>query len=315
MLPRKQLIQLLLLTLSVILSLCWFEVQHPDWAYVYTSSGQAMMDILIAVVMIGLSMAWSVHALVTAYEQERQRAEAASQAKSVFLSQMSHELRTPLNAVIGFSGQLLSKPERFEPERERLFLRRIRANGEHLLALVNQILDLSRIEAGKVELFWQDTDARRLVSEVTELMEVLAREKGLRLMLELPEQVPNVRSDPARLRQILLNLLGNAVKFTHHGTVICRLRHQSQQLQIEIQDSGPGIPPEQREAIFEPFYRLPGSEKTEGAGMGLPITRFLCEKLAYQLELESAPGGGCLFRLSIPILPSLSPEAQTALPI
>lgn len=313
MLSRGRLVQLLILSLAEIGLLCWLEVQHPEWVHVYATPEQALTDILVSTVMIALSMGWCVHVLVTAYENERKRAEAASSAKSVFLSQMSHELRTPLNAVIGFSGQLLDKQDHFERERERLFLRRIRANGEHLLALVNQILDLSRIESGQIELYWQDADARRLVSEVTELMEVLAREKGLRLLLELPEELPLVRTDPARLRQILLNLLGNAVKFTVRGSVICRLSSHPEQLSIEIQDSGPGIPEDQREAIFEPFVRLPGTHEIEGSGMGLPITRFLCDKLGYRLELASAPGGGSLFRVIVPLTPTPREERQVSL--
>ena len=311
MLPRNKLLVLLGLEMLVFLGLLGLESISPEWSHPYSSPAQAMLDLATSLGVLTLSMAWCVHVLVRSYNLEKQRAEAASQAKSVFLSQMSHELRTPLNAVIGFSGLLLDKAGGMDPERERLFLKRIRANGEHLLALVNQILDLSRIEAGRLELFWQQIDPRELVADVTELMEVLAREKGLRLRLELPETCPQLRTDPARLRQILLNLLGNAVKFTESGKVVCRLLHSEDHLRIEVEDTGPGIPSERRQDVFEPFVRLPGTQQTQGAGMGLPITRFLCQHMGYGLELSDASEGGCLFKLTLPLEPE--PAADPSL--
>ena len=302
MLPRAQLLRISLLGAIEFGGLCWLETLYPHWVQPYTSPNQALFDMISAVGIICLSMGWCVHALVQAYHQERQRAEAASEAKSVFLAQMSHELRTPLNGVIGFSGLLLEKGEELNPERHRLYLKRIRANAEHLLALVNQILDLSRSEAGKLELHFETIDTRELVAEMTGLMEVLAREKGLRLRLELPEQCPPLRTDPVRLRQILLNLLGNAVKFTPSGSVVCRLQTLPRALRIEVEDTGPGISPELRQAVFEPFYRIDGRDQTQGAGLGLPITRFLCEKLGLGLELQATDTGkGCLFVLTLPL--------------
>lgn len=230
-------------------------------------------------------------------------AEASSRAKSAFLATMSHELRTPLNAVIGFSNVLLRNSQGNLSERELDYLGRILANGKHLLSLIEDILDLSKIEAGRMELVVEPVRVDELVSEVVDSLELQAQRKGIELVAELPDGVGVLMTDRQRLRQVLLNLAGNAVKFTAQGKVTIRVLPGGEggaPRAIEVADTGIGIPEDQLASIFEPFRQVQDSTARSygGAGLGLSISRSLCGLMGFGLDVESRPGEGSVFRVS-----------------
>ena len=204
----------------------------------------------------------------------RNAAEAANQAKSVFLANMSHELRTPLNAILGFSNMLRKDPQL--PEKPRQSLDIINRSGEHLLTLINDVLEMSKIEAGRVQLENAPFDLGGMVRDITDMMRIRAQEKGLQLLIDQDSRFPRyIAGDEARLRQVLINLVGNAVKFTLQGGVTLRLgtkQNAISHLLIEVEDSGPGISPENQQRIFEPFVQLGEQGDNKGTGLGLSIT-------------------------------------------
>ena len=205
----------------------------------------------------------------------RDAAQAASKAKSLFLANMSHELRTPLNAILGFS-RLMQQGQEVPPEL-RDYLDIINRSGEHLLELINAVLETAKIESGKLQLEVAPFDLGAMVREVVELMRLRAQEKGLTLVLDQSSQFPrHIKGDEARLRQILVNLVGNAVKFTDRGGVTIRLgveNNAHQYLTIEVEDTGPGIASEDQPRLFEPFVQLGEELPGSGTGLGLSITR------------------------------------------
>ena len=251
-------------------------------------------------------------ALVKAKEE----AERGSRFKDQFLSTMSHELRTPLNAVLGFSDLLAD--ERFGPlnERQKRYIAHIHTGGRHLLSLINDILDLSKIEAGRMELAKESLAVDAIFSEVLSVMRPLGDRKSHTLTQRVqPAMV--VRADATRLRQVLMNLLGNAIKFTPDGGFIeLNAFTVRGDVRIEVRDSGPGIPPEEQKRIFEAFYRLRESgTHTEGTGLGLAITHRLVELHGGDLTLESELGHGSCFYFTLPAalgfrdsIPSKTPE-------
>lgn len=227
-------------------------------------------------------------------------AEEANQAKSQFLANMSHELRTPLNSIIGFSQVLLKKAEDLPPQ-QRTFLERINDNGKHLLALINDILDLSKVEAGRMELELEDVDLGSLVAATLEQMEGRLLGGSVALRAELPEGLAPLRADAGKLKQVLINLVGNAIKFTSEGsiTVAVIAADGSTPSCIEVRDTGIGIPADRQQAIFEAFQQADNSTSRQygGTGLGLAITRSLLQMMGYSVELESAPGEGSTFRV------------------
>ncbi|WP_028996800.1 sensor histidine kinase [Azohydromonas australica] len=242
---------------------------------------------------------------VQAQLQERTRqAEAASRAKSAFLANMSHEFRTPLNAVIGLS-QLLE--QRTLPDDIGRFVRHIRQAGEQLLALTNDVLDLSRIEAGEMRLECVPFELVPLLDAVHAIVHPQALSKGLSLKMEFSTALPaRLCGDPLRIRQVLLNLLGNSVKFTSQGGVKLHVHAVAREagritLRLEVSDSGIGIDPAQQARIFEPFTQADGSitRRFGGTGLGLSIVRRLVEMMDGQLELKSAPGQGSIFSVTL----------------
>ena len=241
-------------------------------------------------------------ALVRAKEQ----AERASKFKDQFLSTMSHELRTPLNAILGFSGLLTDERYGLLNERQRRYISHIQTGGRHLLSLVNDILDLSKIEAGRLELAFESVRVETAFREVLGTLQPLADKKSQTLS-QHTETGLSVRADATRFKQVLMNLAGNAIKFTPEGGSIDLAAHLVDgKVRVEVRDTGPGIPPEEQKRIFEAFYRLRKSgEATEGTGLGLAITQRLVELHGGELGLESRPGQGSCFHFSLPLVPAV----------
>ncbi len=237
-------------------------------------------------------------ALVRAKEQ----AERASRFKDQFLSTMSHELRTPLNAILGFSELLPDERYGTLNERQRRYISHIQTSGRHLLSLINDILDLSKIEAGRLELAFESVRIDTAFGEVLGTLQPLADKKSQTLS-QHTETGLSVRADTTRFKQVLMNLAGNAIKFTPEGGSIDLAAHlMDGKVRVEVRDTGPGIPPEEQKRIFEAFYRLRKSgEATEGTGLGLAITQRLVELHGGQLGLESQPGQGSCFYFSLPV--------------
>jgi signal transduction histidine kinase/DNA-binding response OmpR family regulator len=233
---------------------------------------------------------------------ERDRAEAASEAKSRFLATMSHEIRTPLHGILGMADLL--KDAGLEPE-PASYVEAIRASGAALSHLVDQILDFSKIEAGRLELIEEPFDARRLVEEIVELLAPNAQRKGLEIAASIAADAPALTiGDSLRLRQALTNLAGNAVKFTAHGGVCVTLRKQEDgRLAFAVIDTGPGVPEDRRAKIFEDFEQGDGSHTRhfEGSGLGLAIAKRLIALMGGELSLADNPGGGSIFSFAVPL--------------
>lgn len=225
---------------------------------------------------------------------------AASQAKSVFLANMSHELRTPLNSVIGFSGTLLSGLAGELNDEQRRQLEMVNASGKHLLSLVDDVLDLSRVESGRAEPRPEHLDVNLLVKEVVGTFESRARKKGIALHVETDEQHELV-TDRRMLLQILINLINNAVKFTRDGSVTIRAFHEAGKAIFQVEDTGPGMAPEDIPRAFEEFYQLSqsGTAKSGGFGLGLPISVRLAELIGASLDVDSQLGHGSTFTLRV----------------
>ncbi len=233
----------------------------------------------------------------------RAEADSANRAKSSFLANMSHELRTPLSAIIGYSELLLG---RVTEEQRIEYASVVRRNGEHLLTLLNDVLDLSKIEADKMTVSLQDVSVRRVLADVESLMRVIATERGLDLELSADAPFPRtVQADATRLRQVLLNLVGNAIKFTQVGGVRIRVRCESSpsRLVIAVEDTGPGLSAEQQSRLFEAFSQVDDDSDVahEGTGLGLHISRRLARLMHGDLQVSSTPGQGSVFSLWLPI--------------
>lgn len=249
--------------------------------------------------------------------EARDQAKAAAEAKSAFLSRMSHELRTPLNSILGFA-QLLAADDRLNEE-QKAHVRMLLGAGRHLLELVNGLLDLSKIEAGRLELAPRTVALPELLASCAELLRPEADRKGVSLRIELAESLPShARVDPTRLRQLVLNLLSNAVKFTPPGGVVA-LRAaapaaapgETTPLRIEVADTGPGIPKEQQGRLFQDFQQLTPSLEP-GTGLGLAISARLAEAMGGRIGCDSEPGRGALFWVEVPVPVEAPPAAEVA---
>ncbi|MCA1826032.1 MAG: histidine kinase, partial [Myxococcales bacterium] len=230
--------------------------------------------------------------------------EQASQLKSQFLANMSHEFRTPLNAILGYTSMLLGgvSGEMSLPQKQKL--QRVDSNAKHLLSIINDILDISRIEAGKMPLHFEEFELHVLLGELLAEVEPLIQKARLQTLTELAPALPPLYSDRQKVKQIVLNLLTNAIKFTPQGFVKVRVRSDDErrELCIAVQDTGIGIAPQDRDKVFEDFRQADNSVTREygGAGLGLAICRRLATMLGGRIELESDLGRGSTFTLWIP---------------
>ena len=233
-------------------------------------------------------------------QQAKRLAEAANQAKTRYITAISHELRTPLNSILGYA-QLLEEDDAM-PAHRRQAVSVIRRGGDHLLSLIEGTLDVARIEGGKLTLDVKPMRFRDSLSEIARLFELQAEAKGIRFVTDFGAELPElVRADERRLRQILINLLGNAVKFTTQGEVIFRLHHRREMALISIQDSGPGMTAAELERVFEPFVRgsAAGTAAAGGTGLGLTISKMLTDLMGGEMTVSSTPGQGSTFSLRL----------------
>ena len=258
------------------------------------------------------------HQLTQQLQHANRLAESANQAKSAFLANMSHEIRTPLTAILGYS-QILTLPESQTPppERERL-IKQIQKSGDHLLTLINDILDLSKIECGELQLELIPVSIPKIAAEVLEMMQHRADEKGLALKLQISDAFPNtVFSDPTRLRQILVNLVGNAVKFTETGVVRVACEYQplsadTGAASIRVTDTGIGLNPRQISRLFQPFVQADSTttRRFGGTGLGLAISMRLAKMFNGDISVSSSPGEGSEFVLAMNVK-AARPDTRT----
>lgn len=236
-------------------------------------------------------------------EEKGQELEAASRHKSQFLANMSHELRTPLNSVLGFTELLVDGIYGELPEKAKTTIARVQANGRHLLGLINDVLDLSKIEAGQLTLAIEDYSVGQIVRTTVAAVEPLAQSKGLVLSTIVADNLPIGRGDERRLTQVLLNLAGNAVKFTETGAVDILADAIDGRFEIAVRDTGPGIAPKDQRLIFEEFQQVDSSSTRQkgGTGLGLAISKRIVEMHGGTIDVESVLGSGSTFRMKIPI--------------
>ncbi|MGO7185974.1 ATP-binding protein [Rhizobium brockwellii] len=244
-------------------------------------------------------------------EEKGRELEAASRHKSQFLANMSHELRTPLNSVLGFTELLVDGVYGELPDRAKTTVARVQANGHHLLGLINDVLDLSKIEAGQLTLALEEYSVGQIIRSTVTAVEPLARAKGLMLAAIVAEKLPIGRGDERRLTQVLLNLAGNAVKFTDTGAIDILADEVDGHFEITVRDTGPGIAPKDQVLIFEEFQQVDSSSTKQkgGTGLGLAISKRIVEMHGGTIDVESVPGSGSTFRLKIPIRVEESAEA------
>ncbi|QCO14129.1 sensor histidine kinase [Azospirillum brasilense] len=247
-------------------------------------------------------------------EAEKEHAEAANLAKSDFLANMSHELRTPLNAIIGFSEALLSGLFGPSPPKHQDYIASIHASGQHLLTLVNDVLDMAKVEAGRLELYPEPVSVAVLLGECLELMEALADQKGVLVETAPVEPGLTVMADALRLRQAVLNLLSNAIKFTPAGGRVRAdaARDESGCVVMTVADSGIGMSPEDIQIALEPFRQVNGymTKAHSGTGLGLPLAKRFVEAHGGRLDLCSAPGEGTVVRIILPGAPPAAPATE-----
>ncbi len=231
-----------------------------------------------------------------------ENAQAADRIKSAFLATMSHELRTPLNSIIGFTGIILR--ERVGPlnDEQKKQLNMVRSSSQHLLALINDVLDISKIEAGQLQLVPEDVSLPHLIEKTLQSVHPLAEKKGLELTLEIPREIDTVKGDPRRIEQVILNLLSNAIKFTEKGSVRVVCEPNENSIIVKVIDTGIGIREEDTEKVFQTFRQVDAglNRSHEGTGLGLSISKRLAELMGGDLKVTSVLGSGSTFSFSLP---------------
>ncbi len=248
--------------------------------------------------------------------QARRAAEAASRSKSQFLANMSHELRTPLNAIIGYSEMLQEQAEDDGATAYVPDLVKIRSAGRHLLSLINDVLDLSKIEAGRMELFLEEFAVGEMVRDVATTVQPLVEKRGNDLVVTVGDGLGRARADVTKMRQVLLNLLSNASKFTQHGEIRLSVRADHEDVVYEVSDSGIGMTPEQSDKLFEAFAQADSSTSKNfgGTGLGLAISRQFCRLMGGDVTVSSAPGTGSTFSVRMPLRVQGAGDVSPALP-
>ncbi len=231
-----------------------------------------------------------------------EKARAADQVKSAFLATMSHELRTPLNSIIGFTGILLQGLAGPLNDEQRKQLEMVQSSSRHLLLLINDVLDISKIEAGQLQLSWSTFRLRDSIEQITKSMLPLAQKGNLALVVDISEDVGDIESDRRRLEQVILNLVNNAVKFTEHGQVRICVHRESDEYVIRVIDTGIGIRPEDVPQLFTPFHQIDSgiTRKREGTGLGLSICLKVLDMLGGTIHVDTEWGRGSTFTVRIP---------------
>jgi two-component system cell cycle sensor histidine kinase PleC len=249
-------------------------------------------------------------------EADRERAETADRAKSQFLANMSHELRTPMNAIIGYDEAMIAGMAGELQPRQLELLRYIQTNGRRLLALINDILDLAKIESGKTELYLAPMRPHTVLGDTVASLQSLAAEKALALRLTFADDLPGVlMGDAKKIEQVVVNLVSNAIKFTDSGSVtIAAASAGADKWQFSVADTGIGIQREAQDAIFDPFHQADNSptRKYKGTGLGLSITKHLVERMGGTLMLASEPGHGSTFTVVLPVITAAAAPGVTA---
>ncbi|WP_245920369.1 ATP-binding protein [Methanospirillum stamsii] len=239
---------------------------------------------------------------------EKDRAEAADQLKSAFIATMSHELRTPLNSIIGFTGiilQGLAGPLNQEQHKQ---LTMVQQSARHLLALINDVLDISKIEAGELNITREPVEVQNTIQTVITTLQKSAEDKGLRIITDLSSKPMEISGDPRRIEQILINLINNAIKFTEQGTITIKSIMNGNTIEISVSDTGIGIEKEDMDKLFRPFHQIDTgtTRKHEGTGLGLSITKKLVELHGGTISVTSKPGQGSVFTIILPALEGTS---------
>lgn len=235
-------------------------------------------------------------------DRARERAQAADRAKSEFLANMSHELRTPLNAILTFTDFMAMGTFGDVTAEQSDYLGKILFSGQHLLALINDVLDISKIQSGKIKLYIEDDfDLRSELENIQSMMKRLIGDKPVQISINIDPKLERIVCDKRRIRQVILNLMSNSVKFTDNGFIRLSVQQNSDDILVLVEDSGCGIPLTQQEYIFEPFTQTEsGAKKPNSTGLGLPISKYLIEEHGGRMWLESYPDSGTKFHFSIP---------------